>query len=663
MPTRKFEPERAIEIIAPSYGTAYRIGGQLALTCKHLVENVKNCRVRSKWKKDNYREGVEATVIWRSARFDVALVSLPKEVSSFPPVVFGQLPQQPSEEWLPFSMYGWPEWGRTRTEEGTLAGGRQIDGKIYLADRSGQGYLVLTPERIPTDIDPSKSSWAGLSGAAILCKGRVIALQRQHQRLLQADALEAEKLTNIYDDPGWCKWLRDEGIDPEPETIELSAVGRCKVRTVMLSSLVITALCIFVRGALQAFQPFELSFYDALMRNRFNVPQLDNRFLMVRITPEDVRDQINRGEPIVYDSSLSDQTLKKFLEATDKFNPVAVGLDIYRERNISGVSQSDSENLKKLFAQPNVFALCKVGYGSDKAIPPPPYVSPERIGFSDFSTDYDGILRRNLLAFDSKSSECTSHSSFSLVLAKHYLQTKEDIKTDVSLSENCQIKFTGSNKEIVISNLQANTGGYQGYSGDDNSLFYGCQILLNYTGAYEDKEGNINDKKNEKNEKNEIFTLEEFFVLDPSDPENAAYRERIILIGVDRSDGIKGDYWETPYNSGQPSEPGFFIQAQMINQLIDVALEKQSLIWVLPRNLDALLILVFAFLGGSACWWWAISLQDLRLLAVVCCSGVVIFLVSFFAFQFNGWIPLVPYFFSLSSTSICVCWFNMRVKE
>ena len=35
----QFQPDRALEIVAPKYGTAYRIGGRLLLTCRHLFDN------------------------------------------------------------------------------------------------------------------------------------------------------------------------------------------------------------------------------------------------------------------------------------------------------------------------------------------------------------------------------------------------------------------------------------------------------------------------------------------------------------------------------------------------------------------------------------------------------------------------------------------------
>jgi hypothetical protein len=43
----QFQPDRALEIVAPKYGSAYRIGGSLLLTCKHLFDDDNRCNPHS----------------------------------------------------------------------------------------------------------------------------------------------------------------------------------------------------------------------------------------------------------------------------------------------------------------------------------------------------------------------------------------------------------------------------------------------------------------------------------------------------------------------------------------------------------------------------------------------------------------------------------------
>jgi hypothetical protein len=63
----QFQPDRALEIVAPKYGTAYRIGGRLLLTCRHLFDNSNNCKVRFR-SASNYsdKQDIDAKVIWKA---------------------------------------------------------------------------------------------------------------------------------------------------------------------------------------------------------------------------------------------------------------------------------------------------------------------------------------------------------------------------------------------------------------------------------------------------------------------------------------------------------------------------------------------------------------------------------------------------------------------
>lgn len=124
---RKFEPGRALEVIRPKYGTAYRIGGRLVLTAAHLLSEVdSSCHVRLK---QNFPE-IEASVVWKALQADIALIELPEGIKSCEAIVFGLLPETIWGETFKFQMYGYPQWSMTQREEGSAAGGRQIEGTI-----------------------------------------------------------------------------------------------------------------------------------------------------------------------------------------------------------------------------------------------------------------------------------------------------------------------------------------------------------------------------------------------------------------------------------------------------------------------------------------------------------------------------------------------------
>ena len=221
---REFKPERALEVIQPKYGSAYRIGGRLVLTAAHLLAEVGSvCCVRSK-----KSFGVtEAKVVWKASQTDIALIELPESIDeACEALIFGLLPETNRGENLKFQMYGWPRWGRTQREGCSAAGGRQVEGKIYLADTSPDGLLVLEAQRLPPEPPPRLSSeisseWEGFSGAAIVCDGLVIAVQSQHQNPKRPASLEASPLWTIYSDEQWCGLLSQHGIDPKPETVRL----------------------------------------------------------------------------------------------------------------------------------------------------------------------------------------------------------------------------------------------------------------------------------------------------------------------------------------------------------------------------------------------------------------------------------------------------------
>jgi CHASE2 domain-containing sensor protein/energy-coupling factor transporter ATP-binding protein EcfA2 len=412
---------------------------------------------------------------------------------------------------------------------------------------------------------------------------------------------------------------------------------RCKPRTVALASLGMTVLVVLVRS-FQVFQPLELGFYDTLMRTRLNPPEPSDRFLIVTITKQDAEAQEKRGEVTV--NSLSNITLSQLLQKIQTLKPTAIGLDIYRDQPLN-IKQDQA--LQKLFLNPTLFAVCKAGYGSDpQGVSSPPGVTLDRVGFSDFLPDDDKVLRRQLLAFSQNTSDTTSRcsptQSFSLLIAEHYLQqSMHEIQVTVDTSNRCQINFSNG--------LEANTGGYQGYVGDSaRELFEGCQVLLNY-------------RHQQDNQEYKVITLEEF--LKPDFPAQG-YSNRIVLIGVDRSDGIS-DNFTTPYDQDVDQvTTGVVVQAHMIDQIIDAALKKNSLIWVLPGKVDVFLILISALLGGGLGW---LAQSPRQLGIIVALSGGSVLIISFVLFQFGGWVPLMPHFLALSAASSSVFWCNLRLRS
>jgi hypothetical protein len=220
VPIRQFEPSRAVEVIAPRYGSGYRIGGRLVLTAAHLLDDLgSDCTVRAK---QSFGEKTAHT-IWKAQNLDIALIELPEEVERVKTIVLGRLPDVEAGEKLTYQMYAYPRWGRTQRDVGkTAAGGRQIEGVIYLADTSPNGLVVLEPQRLPPALTTiAQSEWEGASGAAIVCDGLVVAVQCQHQNPERPASLEASPLWAVYEDEQLRQLLEKHGIKSELETARL----------------------------------------------------------------------------------------------------------------------------------------------------------------------------------------------------------------------------------------------------------------------------------------------------------------------------------------------------------------------------------------------------------------------------------------------------------
>ncbi len=226
----QFQPDRALEIVAPKYGTAYRIGGRLLLTCRHLFDNSNNCKVRFR-SASNYsdKQDIDAKVIWKAPdNIDIALVELPETIETRDPVDFGLLPDASSTQKVKFDCLGFPLFLRYAEDDKNYATGLHIEGTINVANRVPHNRLLLnikdSQDIQPTDeqlerLAEDQSPWQGTSGAAIVCNGFVIGVESRQQIRYRPASLEAESLARVYDNPEWREILESHDIDPEPKPV------------------------------------------------------------------------------------------------------------------------------------------------------------------------------------------------------------------------------------------------------------------------------------------------------------------------------------------------------------------------------------------------------------------------------------------------------------
>ncbi|MEA5570511.1 CHASE2 domain-containing protein [Calothrix sp. UHCC 0171] len=376
--------------------------------------------------------------------------------------------------------------------------------------------------------------------------------------------------------------------------------NRRELRLILVSSLVST---LFIAGIrfLGLLSPIELFAFDMLMRIR--MPEKpDDRLLIVTVTPEDI--QAQDAEPRF--GSLSDTTLSKVLQKLEQHQPVAIGLDIYRD-----YPSRKPELIQQLQSQ-RLIGICKRPDAKDDPTGtlPPPEIKESRLGFSDFVQDDDGIIRRHLLFMTpNTTSRCTAAYAFNTQLAFRYLYT-QGIKPEFTPEGNIKLR------QKVFSSIENRTGGYQSIDAS------GSQVLLNYR-AMSDPQAIA-----------QRVTLKDIF-SNKVNPK--AIQNRIVLIGI--ADLSAGDYWSTPYGAGSSHKiPGVLVHAHMLSQILSYVLDERPLLWVWSSFGELGWIASWALFGGFIAW----RFHRLMIMGIVLLTSVIILSLTCFIFiNYGGWIPLV----------------------
>lgn len=341
---------------------------------------------------------------------------------------------------------------------------------------------------------------------------------------------------------------------------------------------------------MRALEPAELFTFDQLVRSLPD-QDLDPRLTIVGITEEDIQQ---------YGWPLPDRDLAKMLDILQRHNPTVIGLDLYRSTSRSpGKAELEAE-----LDADNLIAIMNVGSSRELGdVPPPPSVPRERIGFNDFPTDSDGIIRRNLLFV--RGSE-QGHYSFVLrVLMKHLNIAPENFRYD----ENALYL-----NDVVIPALNQGTGGYQAV---DSS---GYQTLINYHSRRAPAEQlSISQVLSGRFNPNQIAG-------------------KIVMVGT-TAPSLK-DHFYTPFSSNQDQEftmPGVVIHAQMLSQMLDVMAYQNALYRSLPPWLEAGWLLIWCLIAGGITWMnrRPVGFLAANSLAIVALGGV-----GWLAVSQLIWVPL-----------------------
>jgi len=409
----------------------------------------------------------------------------------------------------------------------------------------------------------------------------------------------------IYQSVFNSNWVRQQLKQLEPSLSVLP------IWTVPVASFLVTSIVIGIRS-LGWLQPWELQSFDWLMRLRPD-EGLDQRLLLVTITEDDVHSQpiAERGA-----ASLSNRSLNLLLTKLEQAQPLAIGLDIYREVPIES---EDRELAKRIRNSDRTFAICKYG---NPGVSSPVDIPPENQGFNNVLLDRDLTLRRQLLAVSS-SSPCQSKYAFSWQLASRYL-AQAGIYSQISPENYLQLGKT------VFKTLENNTAGYQNLDAS------GHQILLNYRSTPQIAE---------------TITLQQI-LSDRFNPELVS--DRIVLIGT-IAPSFNDHNWRTPYSTGNWSVQtmtGVEIQAQMISQILSTVLDNRSLIWWLSKPGEAIWIWLWSLTGGWLVWRFPAPLSTILGLGI---AASLLYISCWLLLILNGgWLPSVSSLTVLVATQTTV---------
>jgi adenylate cyclase len=369
-------------------------------------------------------------------------------------------------------------------------------------------------------------------------------------------------------------------------------------RSPYLASLFIGTLVffslIFLRrtGGLEA---MELGAYDWYITLRPEMPGPDPRIALITVSEEDIR-TLNQWP-------LTDSTLAQVLGILARYQPRAIGLDIFRDIPVPPGRQELNAILKDNEA---IVAVSKFGEGG---VPPPPALKDtEQVGFNDILVDPDGTVRRAILFLDDGK---TVFTSFALRLATSYLGA-EGIFPRPDPAHPSRIRLG----KTAIPPFEPNDGGYV------RADARGYQFLLNFRNQDRPfKSYSLADLLSEKIPEREI-------------------RDRIVIIGV-IAESVK-DFFVTPVSRGQrqgSQMAGVELHGLITSQLLGFALGGQSPLATFTENEEALWVFCWAilgsFLGLRGRSPWRFSLWGLGGL-------LVLGLAAYVAFIGDWWIPLVP---------------------
>lgn len=336
---------------------------------------------------------------------------------------------------------------------------------------------------------------------------------------------------------------------------------------------------------------------DYLLRSRPAEPT-DERILIVGIDEADIR--------AIGTYPVPDQTLAELLQALQRYEPAAIGLDIFRDLPVDPGHTHFATILKQT---PNLIGIEKVlpdQHGL--TIHPPPMLPPEQVGFVDSVLDPDGALRRNLLG--TSDSEGNYRFSLTIRLAEQYLSRQgKSLENGIRDPEAMRFGTT------ELPRFQPHTGSYVGEDAG------GTQVLINFrSGPHPFRSVSLQD------------------VVAGNVPEDWI-RNRIVLIGV-VAFSVGDTFNVAAIKSSNPGSTfGIEVQAHTVSQIVSAVLDQRPLLHSWAEGWEYLWIVVWGVLGISL---GRLITSPVKLLLGLIVMGIALVMACYAALLTGWWIPLVP---------------------
>ena len=397
-------------------------------------------------------------------------------------------------------------------------------------------------------------------------------------------------------------------------------LGQSLVAISLLAGVVIGFSVLGIRNT-SILEPLELTVYDWLIQSRRGSEGADPRIVLITVTEQDI---LNQGRwPI------TDAILAQALERLVRFQPRAIGLDIYRDIPVD----PGHTDLNRVFVEhPQIITVTKLGGGTVAGIPPPPVLAgTEQVAFNDILIDSDGIVRRGLLF--QEVGDQTAYG-FAIRLALLFL-AEEGIGPQPSPDDPEQLRLGPT----TLRRFGPYDGGYVGADAG------GYQILLDFHRGQNPPPS---------------FSLTAL-LSDQVNPE--AIKNKIVLFGV-TAESVP-DLFHTPFSSGNDTGrmiPGVVVHAHVISQLLGAAMDGRRPSATPSESREWLWTLLWGLCGAGIGAWirspWRLASSAAGGLIILCIIVVV-------AFAQGWWIPLVPPAMAwfLSGFAVTVSVLNLERKE